>query len=251
VATLLPDAVELAANRTSLSKVISMQAQGTPADVATPVPIGVQAGKVVVGVNTPAQPSEIYQAFKAQRRELGRQLENLEEKRGELRQRLEQGTVSDVDKKGIETRLTEIDQRIADVDKAITAADAQVAKSAAIPGATVEPPQPRREGPPEEAFVLGGMFMVIVLLPMSIAMARRLWRRGAQVVATIPQELSERFSRLEQGVEAIAVEVERIGEGQRFMTKVFAEEGPRQLGEGAAQPLDVRQREAVHQQVRR
>ncbi len=33
----------------------------------------------------------------------------------------------------------------------------------------------------------------------------------------------ERFMRLEQSVEAIAIEIERISEGQRFMAKLQAE----------------------------
>ena len=36
-------------------------------------------------------------------------------------------------------------------------------------------------------------------------------------------EISERLSRLEQIAEATAVEVERIGEGQRFTTKLLSD----------------------------
>jgi hypothetical protein len=93
-----------------------------------------------------------------------------------------------------------------------------------------------RSGPPDEAFVLGGIFMIIVFLPLSIAYARRIWRRGAAVVTSIPKEISERLFRMEQAVEATAVEVERIGEGQRFLTRLFTEgEGARALGGGAVQ----------------
>ena len=37
-----------------------------------------------------------------------------------------------------------------------------------------------------------------------------------------------RLDRLEHAIEAIAVEVERIGEGQRFVTKVLADRSPGQ-----------------------
>ena len=74
----------------------------------------------------------------------------------------------------------------------------------------------------------GGIFGVIVLLPLSIAYARRIWRRGAAVVTNLPKELGERFTRLEQAVDAIAVEVERLGEGQRYMTRIFTEQPQRQ-----------------------
>lgn len=38
-----------------------------------------------------------------------------------------------------------------------------------------------------------------------------------------------RFARLEQAVDAIAIEVERIAEGQRFTTKLMAERVPERL----------------------
>jgi hypothetical protein len=44
---------------------------------------------------------------------------------------------------------------------------------------------------------------------------------------------------MEHAVEATSLEVERIGEGQRFLTKLFTEgEGARSLGAGAAQPIE-------------
>ncbi|HKT09047.1 MAG TPA: hypothetical protein VJR24_14205 [Gemmatimonadaceae bacterium] len=43
-----------------------------------------------------------------------------------------------------------------------------------------------------------------------------------------------RLQRLEQAVDAIAVEVERISEGQRFTTKLLAQ----RQGDGAAEPAD-------------
>jgi hypothetical protein len=86
---------------------------------------------------------------------------------------------------------------------------------------------------------LSGLFMIVVLLPLSIAYARRLWRRGAAAVSTLPGELAERLTRMEQAVDAIAVEVERIGEGQRYMT--------RQLGAGPAEPIEIKERESAAQ----
>jgi hypothetical protein len=170
-------------------------------------------------------------------------MESLEESRQSLSSELQRTDVGAAERKGLEQRITSMDERIADLDKQIAAADAQVAKAAAIPGAAVDPPAPRRDGPPEEAFVLGGMFIVIVLLPLSIAMARRIWRRSAQVVTNIPKELTDRLMRVEQTVEASAIEIERIGEGQRFMTRVLTESNPVHAlpqSAGQAQPIHVR-----------
>jgi hypothetical protein len=199
--------------------------------------------------NVPGAPgvsaSATYEALKAQRTELGNQLESLEDKRRDLSQRLEEPMVGGADRKGLEQRITEIDGRISSIDKAIAESEAQIARAAGVPGAVVPPKPIPRQGPPEEAFVLGGMFIVIVLLPLSIAMARRIWRRGVATIAKLPAELTERLTRLEQGMDAIAVEVERIGEGQRYMARLFGEDGSlRAIGAGAAEPVEVKAREA-------
>ena len=201
-------------------------ATGTP--VLTP-------GQVTVGGAPIASAYDVYQAFRAQRRVLGGQMEGLQSERGEISRELQQETITGADRKGLEQRITQIDERIATLDKQIIEADAQVAKAAAVPGAAVDPPEPPRTGPPEEAFVLGGMFIVIVLLPISIAFARRIWRRSAKIVTSIPKELTDRLMRVEQTVEASAIEIERIGEGQRFMTRVLTE-GPNAHALPAAAP---------------
>ncbi|MEO8575594.1 MAG: hypothetical protein ABI556_02785 [Gemmatimonadales bacterium] len=193
----------------------------TAATAPTPTPTATVG--VTVGGATLSSPQAVYQGFKAQRRELGRQLESLEGTRESLSSRLEEPVVAGADKKGIEQRISSLDERISAIDKQITEADAQVARAASVPGAAVDPPPEPRSGPPEEAWIVGTIFMFIVFLPLSIAYARRVWRRSAQIVTAIPKELSERVMRVEQTVEATAIEIERIGEGQRFMTRIFTE----------------------------
>ncbi len=61
----------------------------------------------------------------------------------------------------------------------------------------------------------------------------------------IAQALVDRLTRLDQAVDTIAIEVERISEGQRFLTKVMTENGARALGPGPAQPVEVHAREAA------
>jgi hypothetical protein len=170
-------------------------------------------------------PTAMLKAAEAARRELGNQLDNLQDRRNNLSERLQDPMVKGADKTGLETRISEIDARISTVDKQIAAADAEVAKAAGVPGAYVEPPPFQNNGPPQEVFLLTGIFFVVVLLPISLAFARRIWRRGVATVSALPQEVMERLTRLDQAVDAIAVEVERIGEGQRFMTRLFANKG--------------------------
>jgi exonuclease VII large subunit len=221
-----------------ISKELVMQAQmpTTPAPGPTPIAL-------------PGNPSaaDIYQALKAQHRELSDQMSNLQGQRSQLTRQIERTDNNDT-RTVLQRRLTDVDQRISALDKQIAQNDASVAQAAAIPGAVVVQPPPVfiRRGPPEEAFVLGGIFMIVVLFPLSVALARRIWRRGAAAIASLPAELSERLQRIEEAVDAIAVEVERVGENQRYVTSlVSGEQVPRALGAGAAEPIDLKHREAL------
>ena len=51
----------------------------------------------------------------------------------------------------------------------------------------------------------------------------RAFNRGKGIQALPQQNFDERFAQLQQSVDAIAVEVERIAEGQRFSTKLLAD----------------------------
>ena len=51
----------------------------------------------------------------------------------------------------------------------------------------------------------------------------RYTRRGMQPVSQASSESPERLERMERGIEAIAIEVERISEGQRFVTNLISE----------------------------
>jgi hypothetical protein len=191
--------------------------------VPAPPPPPAIAGSPVQVVGIPTSPTAVYQGFVAQRSELRDQLEGLQDQRRELSRQLQDPMVTGADRAGLEGHIAELDARISAIDKQIAAADAEVAKAAAVPGAVVPDPPYVRQGPPEEVFVLSGIFIVVVLFPLTIAYARRLWRRGAVAVSAIPHELMDRLTRLDQAVDSIAVEVERIGEGQRFVTRVLAE----------------------------
>jgi hypothetical protein len=63
--------------------------------------------------------------------------------------------------------------------------------------------------------------VIAIGLPIARAYARRLEANPAP--QGMPPELTARLERMEQAMDAIAVEVERISEGQRFTTKLLAE----------------------------
>jgi hypothetical protein len=69
--------------------------------------------------------------------------------------------------------------------------------------------------------------------PLARAYARRM-ERGE--VARVPSEVGARLERMEQAIDSIAVEVERISEGQRFTTKLLAERTAPSPGAGSTPP---------------
>jgi len=213
------------------------------ADLITPPAPSPQLVQVKPGVYTP---TAIWKGAVAQRNELGSQLDKLSDQRNDLVNRLHDESITGVERKGLETRLSDIDARIQTLDKQIAVADQQVAQAAAVPTAVVEtPPPPYHNDQPPEEVIIGSLFIVFCIFPITIAFCRRIWRRGATAVSAIPGDLMERMSRLDQSVESIAVEVERIGEGQRFMTRLFTDAGGRALGAGAAEPVHIPAKEGA------
>ena len=221
-----------------------MQAQATqvPTPPTAPVPPGTRLVSPVTGVG----PADVYTAMREQRSEIRSQLERLEEKRSEIQRNMRQGDADAADA-GLLARLKEIDARISATDAQLATADAAVAQAAAVPGAVIEePPREHKTDPAEIVGITGGL-MAALLFPLVVAYARRIWRRGATIIAPVPQDVRDRLDQLSNAVESIGLEVERIGEGQRFITKVMGEQGGRALGAAAqgAVPVPLRDREQV------
>ena len=71
--------------------------------------------------------------------------------------------------------------------------------------------------------IIGCVAILFIGFPLAIAFARRLLRVKPGVSPDGIAELTARMARVEQAVEAVAIEVERISEGQRFTTKLLTE----------------------------
>ena len=74
---------------------------------------------------------------------------------------------------------------------------------------------------------IAGMLMIITIsigVPLVVALSKK-WQREAEAPrapAALP-EVAGRLEHIEQAIDAMAVEIERISEGQRFVTKLLAE----------------------------
>ena len=90
---------------------------------------------------------------------------------------------------------------------------------------TIQPPPPPED--PFSAAQLRGIEIggFVLMIPLVLAFARRIWRGGKRA-PSFDFESSPRLQRMEQAIESIAIEVERIGEAQRFTTKVLTDRQP-------------------------
>ena len=103
---------------------------------------------------------------------------------------------------------------------------------------TVQPPwEPSHSLSSEQIMqVVGGFGMLMI--PLVLVFARNLWIRGSRKMRPVEVESSAGLERIEQAIEAIAVEVERIGEAQRFSTKLLSERQPDAIvNRAAASPV--------------
>jgi hypothetical protein len=82
-------------------------------------------------------------------------------------------------------------------------------------------PSPRQEKMMFAGFLIVVMAAVVIFYPLVRAFARRLEGAGRSFGA-LDTGSAERLQRIEQAVDAMAIEIERISEGQRFTTKLLA-----------------------------
>ena len=92
-----------------------------------------------------------------------------------------------------------------------------------------------RDLPPGIIELAQSFFMTIVVISLGIPIIRsiaRRFERGSSSIAQIPSDVTHRLDRIEQAVEAVAIEVERMAEAQRFTAKLMAEGRTGALGGG-------------------
>lgn len=196
--------------------------QGSATQTATTV--------VTLPPQGPATAREMYEAMRMRRQVIENQLNNATSDRYSIASRLREGEISGADKTGLEQRLEVMDARIIELQQQLAVAENQEAQAAALPGAQSRSMSEQRA---EEREIILGFSIALVFLiaiPMTLVWARRLWKKNA-VTLQMPPELDQRLDSIERGIETTAIEVERIGEGQRFVTQLMAQrgEGSREL----------------------
>lgn len=202
---------------------VVVPAQAPAAPTAQPMVIVSNPDGTTTTLPIPATRAEIA-AIRSRRSELSSQLNSAEGRREELAAQIASQPAGPV-RAGLEQRLAVLDRRLAQLESDIAATGRQLtAASPGLSGGTSEPPV---NDIPENVLAISIVFTLFILFPIAITLARNLWKRGS--VKTIVQpapETNDRLERLEQGVEAIAIEIERVSEGQRFVTKLLSEAAP-------------------------
>ena len=175
---------------------------------------------------------EDVQLLQNRRTELSRQLTSATGRRSDVVREMGRSANG---RDGLESRLKVLDERIVQLEKDISQ-NGQLLASA--------PPNLVEETTPPSMIGSGGrsingtavsiVFTVAVLMPMALAWSRRMLRRP-MAAAELPREATDRLVRIENAVESIALEVERVSEGQRFVTKLM--NSNYQLTAGVAEPV--------------
>jgi hypothetical protein len=157
-----------------------------------------------------------------QRQELSEQLTNVSSRRRNLAQEIRQ-TSDPATRAGLEDRLRVLDQRILQLEIDLATTGRQISSAPAqLISATQSASQSGGGDDFEEGLMIGG-FSALLFMSIVFFFARRRWkRRGAALPSGLGAE-SARLERLEQGMEAIAIEIERVSEGQRFVTRLLSE----------------------------
>lgn len=207
------------------------QVAPAPQDAQTPA-IRIDAGPANVA-QTIALPRNVQEiaGLRARRSELSDQLSRAWNRREDVTDEMLEA--SGVERAGLEQRLAVIDGRIVQIEADIAATERALtnapsgllgaeARAEAAAEAALEASRP-----PIDDEVVGaiGIMGMILLVPIVIARARRIWKTP-QVPRSMPVAAEGRLERIEQAVEAIAVEVERVSEGQRFVTRLMSEGKP-------------------------
>jgi len=75
----------------------------------------------------------------------------------------------------------------------------------------------------EDIFFIGSFFFTTIVLAIGIPLVRSYVRRKDATPTALNPATDHRLARMEAAIESMAIEIERISEGQRFVTKLLAE----------------------------
>jgi hypothetical protein len=162
---------------------------------------------------------------------LSDQLQAVDSRRSTLISQLEAlGPAGDATaKNGLANRLALLDKRQLQLEADLAANSQELSTLPAQMVANATVPQTVSRGlKSDEIMTLSVLSIVLVWFPLAFAVARGIWKKANRppLPALALTETAQRLNRLEGSVDTIAVEIERISEGQRFVTRLLSELHP-------------------------
>jgi hypothetical protein len=177
--------------------------------------------------------------LQAQREALSSQIINVRERRNTIARAYERS--SGASRSGLEQQLRVLDDRIIQLEQDLAESGRAYSQSPAVSTSTsTGMPFPIGNLSNGQVTGISVVFILFVLGPLAGSLGRLMWRRSAKP-ATPPGwgDAAQRLERLEQAVDTIAVEMERVSEGQRFLTKLMTQNGAPTAANGGASPASV------------
>jgi hypothetical protein len=217
-----------------------MQKEAPQAPTTSPRPVVVIDGAPGAGtINIPMTSRDIA-VIKARREELSNQLQSVDGRRSRLLSQLKQ-TNDPTAAKGLQERLALLDARQLQLESDIAETGRQISSTPAGMVATTGVGANFAGFGSGQLLALSIVAVIFVFAPLAIGFARTLWKRSNRPAPppAVFTEAAQRLERLESAVDAIAIEVERISEGQRFVTKLLSEAQPAPMlaaGQRSAEP---------------
>lgn len=216
------------------------QAPAPAAPAAPPAPAAPFPSAIsIVGADgktlrLPVPQSEVeVRALVIRRNEVADQLSSVSDRRSRLSEEI-RAAPEGASRTGLEGRLGVLDQRILQLEADLASTGQLLALTPPELVQHTQQMSPSSGGGDDfEEGLLAGGFFVALLVPVMYFWLRRRWRkRGvSQPVPEIQGESARRLERLEAGMESIAIEIERVSEGQRFVTRLLSE-SPSPIGVG-------------------
>jgi hypothetical protein len=123
---------------------------------------------------------------------------------------------------GVQQQWADVGVQLARIDGDVAALQTRIALKQGLPVGTPGVGAGSPWNNPGMIIPAVSVLSIVMLLPISVAWAKRIGRR-APTPAPVPSDVTTRLERIEQAVDTIAIEVERISEGQRFVTKIMVE----------------------------
>jgi hypothetical protein len=165
---------------------------------------------------------EDFVALNQRRRELTDQLNSVSRRRDDLIDQMK--TSPQAAWQGLQAQLNVLQPRIMQLENDLGQAERELAAAGPDLGVSaVASHRPSSQGTFGAGAAAFGVPIFMIMAAFYFVQRRRWMRALRRAPPALPSADSERLQRLENGMEAMAIEIERISEGQRFVTKLLSE----------------------------